>query len=316
MTCAQCGNQEAAGVRFCGRCGAPMAGGPPLGSRPPRNNSQMAPGAAAGKSFTQNPTAIAAVLGVVAVVIVVAALVLAGVGGDDKKKEDPNASRAGGSGAGGGLPTQVVVNPGATATPLAIAVPTPAPLPQPTATPVPPQPEPQPVARQTVAAPASETAAPEAATEWRVEPEAAPEPAPAPPAEPETAMPQASQTPRSSDRGNGTSVEDLRRSKSSPLVRKIASEHNIDISRLEGTGLSGRVTKNDILSFIESGGAAPKPAAAPKPPTVAAASAPAAVASTPPAPVKAITAGRSRSAATGRSTSRLEITFRAARHNR
>jgi 2-oxoglutarate dehydrogenase E2 component (dihydrolipoamide succinyltransferase) len=50
------------------------------------------------------------------------------------------------------------------------------------------------------------------------------------------------------------SAEELRRTRSSPLVRKIAAEHNIDISRLEGTGASGRVTKNDILSFIESGG--------------------------------------------------------------
>ncbi|MEO8436683.1 MAG: dihydrolipoamide acetyltransferase family protein [Pyrinomonadaceae bacterium] len=57
-------------------------------------------------------------------------------------------------------------------------------------------------------------------------------------------------------KGNGSaSVEELRRSKSSPLVRKIAQEHSIDISRLEGTGMSGRVTKNDILSFIESGAA-------------------------------------------------------------
>ncbi|HZT60256.1 MAG TPA: dihydrolipoamide acetyltransferase family protein, partial [Pyrinomonadaceae bacterium] len=36
---------------------------------------------------------------------------------------------------------------------------------------------------------------------------------------------------------------------------KIAAEHNIDISRLEGTGASGRVTKNDIFSYIESGAA-------------------------------------------------------------
>ncbi len=49
------------------------------------------------------------------------------------------------------------------------------------------------------------------------------------------------------------SAEELRRTKSSPLVRNIAKEHNIDIARLEGTGMSGRVTKNDILSFIESG---------------------------------------------------------------
>src|SRR5215213_9140520 len=56
--------------------------------------------------------------------------------------------------------------------------------------------------------------------------------------------------------GNAATAEELRRTKSSPLVRKIAQEHNVDISQLEGTGLSGRVTKNDILSFIESGTAA------------------------------------------------------------
>ena len=57
--------------------------------------------------------------------------------------------------------------------------------------------------------------------------------------------------------GNGSSAtataEELRRTKSSPLVRKIAQEHGVDIAKLEGTGMSGRVTKNDILSFIESG---------------------------------------------------------------
>ena len=73
----------------------------------------------------------------------------------------------------------------------------------------------------------------------------------------------APQTPRADDRGKGSSVEDLRRTKSSPLVRKIATEHGIDLARLEGTGMSGRVTKNDILSFIESGPAAKAPAAAP-----------------------------------------------------
>jgi pyruvate dehydrogenase E2 component (dihydrolipoamide acetyltransferase) len=68
---------------------------------------------------------------------------------------------------------------------------------------------------------------------------------------------QQAQTPSSSTEGNGReqSVEELRRTKSSPLVRNIAREHGIDISRLEGTGMSGRVTKNDILSFIESGSA-------------------------------------------------------------
>ena len=45
--------------------------------------------------------------------------------------------------------------------------------------------------------------------------------------------------------------------RSSPLVRKIAREHNVDLSQVEGTGLGGRITKQDILAFIEaSSGAA------------------------------------------------------------
>lgn len=55
--------------------------------------------------------------------------------------------------------------------------------------------------------------------------------------------------------GGGATVEDLRRTKSSPLVRKIAEEHGVDISRIHGSGLSGRVTKSDIMSFIETGAA-------------------------------------------------------------
>lgn len=54
--------------------------------------------------------------------------------------------------------------------------------------------------------------------------------------------------------GGGT-VEDLRRQKSSPLVRNIAKEHGIDLSRIPGSGISGRVTKGDILSFLETGAA-------------------------------------------------------------
>ena len=63
--------------------------------------------------------------------------------------------------------------------------------------------------------------------------------------------------------GGAATAEELRKTKSSPLVRKIAEEHGIDIGQLEGTGMSGRVTKNDILSFIESGTPAPQPAAQP-----------------------------------------------------
>ncbi len=76
---------------------------------------------------------------------------------------------------------------------------------------------------------------------------------------------QAAMPPRRDD-GSSVSAEELRRTKSSPLVRKIAEEHGIDIKALEGTGMSGRVTKNDILSFIESG-AAPPSAPLPASPT-------------------------------------------------
>ena len=53
------------------------------------------------------------------------------------------------------------------------------------------------------------------------------------------------------------SKDEQRRAKSSPLVRKIAKEHDIDIRSLQGSGVGGRVTKHDILGFIEhEGGAA------------------------------------------------------------
>src|SRR5207244_11099770 len=45
-------------------------------------------------------------------------------------------------------------------------------------------------------------------------------------------------------------VEDVIRERSSPLVRKIAREHNVDISQLRGTGIAGRVTKDDILAYV------------------------------------------------------------------
>ncbi len=67
----------------------------------------------------------------------------------------------------------------------------------------------------------------------------------------------------------GETAEERLRTKSTPLVRRIAAEHDIDISRIPGTGIAGRVTKKDILSFIESGKAAgapaPAPATAPRP---------------------------------------------------
>jgi pyruvate dehydrogenase E2 component (dihydrolipoamide acetyltransferase) len=127
-------------------------------------------------------------------------------------------------------------------------------------------PAPQPAAPETKAAAPSQPAAvtpptPPAAPAQPAVQEAKPAPAPA-------AKPAEAQAPSPSGNGSAAggasaSAEDLRRTKSSPLVRKIAQEHGVDIARLEGTGMSGRVTKNDILSFIESGApAAARPAAA------------------------------------------------------
>ncbi len=48
---------------------------------------------------------------------------------------------------------------------------------------------------------------------------------------------------------------------SSPLVRRLAREHNIDLSQLAGTGAGGRISKKDIMAAIESGGARPRAAA-------------------------------------------------------
>lgn len=70
-------------------------------------------------------------------------------------------------------------------------------------------------------------------------PKAAPQPA-APQAQPATQTAQAV-----------ASVEELRRQRSSPLVRKMAQEHGVDIQQLHGTGVSGRVTKADLQAYLD-----------------------------------------------------------------
>jgi 2-oxoglutarate dehydrogenase E2 component (dihydrolipoamide succinyltransferase) len=110
-------------------------------------------------------------------------------------------------------------------------------------------------------APAAEPAAPE--------PAAAPEPPAPAPAEP---APVATAPPAAAPAGNGKTFV-------SPVVARIAAEHGVDPASVAGTGTGGRVTKKDILAFIESGAAAPAPAPAePAPAAVAAPAAP-----TPPA---------------------------------
>jgi 2-oxoglutarate dehydrogenase E2 component (dihydrolipoamide succinyltransferase) len=51
----------------------------------------------------------------------------------------------------------------------------------------------------------------------------------------------------------------------SPAVRKLAKEHNLDVSRVRGSGMGGRITREDVLAYIESGAAAQAVAAAAAP---------------------------------------------------
>jgi pyruvate dehydrogenase E2 component (dihydrolipoamide acetyltransferase) len=89
--------------------------------------------------------------------------------------------------------------------------------------------------------------------------------APAAPSTPNnvTERPAAEAAERASGREGGSQVQQQAaqlsaaelRQKSSPLVRKIAKEHNVDITQISGSGIGGRVTKTDILGFIDNGGA-------------------------------------------------------------
>lgn len=88
---------------------------------------------------------------------------------------------------------------------------------------------------------------------------------PAPAAPEKKAAPTASvAAPAASAAATAASEEDSAE-RSSPLVRKIAREHNVELSQVVGSGLGGRITKQDILDFIEKSSQAPAaaPAAAP-----------------------------------------------------
>src|SRR5579862_3243837 len=94
--------------------------------------------------------------------------------------------------------------------------------------------------------------------------------APAPPKEEKKAAP--APPPPSAPPAPAAAHEEEEEARSSPLVRKIAREHGISLSQVSGSGLGGRITKQDILSFIESQGSsqpAPTPAS-PAQPTAAA----------------------------------------------
>jgi len=82
---------------------------------------------------------------------------------------------------------------------------------------------------------------------------AATPPAPAPPAPAPLAQGQAAASAPPAMRDNGQKI------RSSPLVRKLAKEHNVDLAEVEGSGAGGRISKRDILAAVGSGG--PRPAA-------------------------------------------------------
>jgi pyruvate dehydrogenase E2 component (dihydrolipoamide acetyltransferase) len=92
-------------------------------------------------------------------------------------------------------------------------------------------------------------------------PAAAPStPAPAPasaPARVPAAASAAAPVVHAAPRGVAGSFEERIRTKSSPLVRRIAAEHGVEISQLTGSGIAGRVTKRDLIGFLESGTAVP-----------------------------------------------------------
>lgn len=114
-----------------------------------------------------------------------------------------------------------------------------------------PEPAPAPVA----AAPPAPVAAPAPPVAPSRAPEPPPErPAPSPAPAQDAPQPAARLTPAAAPTGGGSveSIEERVRLRSSPLVRKIAAEHGVDIREIEGTGIYNRVTKNDILSFIEN----------------------------------------------------------------
>jgi len=112
-------------------------------------------------------------------------------------------------------------------------------------------------------------------------PKAPPAPAPAAPAPVATARTAASMP---QPDGAETAEERLRQ-RSTPLVRKIAAEHQVDLTAVQGTGIAGRVTKNDILNYLDRGAAA-----APQTPVAAPAPRPAAAPARPAAPTPSIPA--------------------------
>jgi 2-oxoglutarate dehydrogenase E2 component (dihydrolipoamide succinyltransferase) len=140
------------------------------------------------------------------------------------------------------------------------------------------------------AAPPELTSPPQAPAEAAAQQPVAPaEPAPAaeaavPP--PPAPTPPAEAPPAAADAAEGAEEAPDNRLLS-PVVRRLVAEHNINVDRIKGSGPGGRITRDDVLDYIDQASQTPQPAAAPPaPPSAAAAPAPAAAApaAAPPAP--------------------------------
>ena len=83
------------------------------------------------------------------------------------------------------------------------------------------------------------------------------------PAETQTA------TPAAPDRAPLTAPGDGSRQRLSPAVRRLAREHSVDLARIQGTGLGGRITRDDVLRHLAEPQVAPPPVAAPSAPATA-----------------------------------------------
>ncbi len=119
--------------------------------------------------------------------------------------------------------------------------------------------------------------------------------APAPSAQPAPPAAASTVTEADGESSETSETETGERVRSSPLVRKIAKENNLDLSKVPGTGSAGRITKEDILGYLAKGGTAspakPAPPAPAAPPVPVPASAPAAAKPSAPAPAPVVTAG-------------------------
>jgi len=92
---------------------------------------------------------------------------------------------------------------------------------------------------------------------------------PAPPAAPKKEAPAPAVIPQAESKAAAETREETDdHARSSPLVRKIAREHDINLSQVPGTGMGGRITKQDIMAFLEKPETASAPAPASSSPSV------------------------------------------------